>query len=222
MLASYQLATGTAFVNDVVLCETVWTLRTGYRLSRERIAEVLEDVVETALFVFEDRNLLREALRAYRAGSGDFSDYLFTGRWPDGLRNWVVTGLRVNLRLQAYAYLLLVTARYPSSSPALEPPPRPRVATKPSVAVVGTGKRTGKTAVAGHLAEVLARGERLAGAGDDHCADTRVVEQLAQRVTALEPHLLVEGVALPGSVPRDDGDAGVVLDEDGLSGHASR
>lgn len=37
-----------------------------------------------------------------------------------------------------------------------DPPPRPRVATKPSVAVIGTGKRTGKTAVAGHLARLLA------------------------------------------------------------------
>ena len=69
------------FIDDVVLCETAWTLRTGYKLSRERIAEVLEDVIETALFVFEDRNLLREALRAYRTGPGDFSDYVI------GLRN---------------------------------------------------------------------------------------------------------------------------------------
>ena len=35
------------------------------------------------------------------------------------------------------------------------PPPRPRLATKPSVAVVGTGKRTGKTAVAASLARLL-------------------------------------------------------------------
>ncbi|MDQ3662810.1 MAG: 2,3-diphosphoglycerate synthetase [Actinomycetota bacterium] len=35
------------------------------------------------------------------------------------------------------------------------PPPRPRVATKPSLAIVGTGKRTGKTAVAGFAARAL-------------------------------------------------------------------
>lgn len=69
------------FVDDVVLCETVWVLRTGYGLSHERISEVLEDLIETALFVFEDRNLLREALRAYRTGTGGFADYLI------GLRN---------------------------------------------------------------------------------------------------------------------------------------
>ena len=35
------------------------------------------------------------------------------------------------------------------------PPPRPRLSTKPSIAVIGTGKRTGKTAVAGFAARVL-------------------------------------------------------------------
>lgn len=41
------------------------------------------------------------------------------------------------------------------------PPNRPRLASKPSLAVVGTGKRTGKTAVAGFTARVLtAKGHR--------------------------------------------------------------
>jgi cyclic 2,3-diphosphoglycerate synthetase len=35
------------------------------------------------------------------------------------------------------------------------PPPRPRLATKPSIALIGTGKRTGKTAVAGFTARTL-------------------------------------------------------------------
>lgn len=35
------------------------------------------------------------------------------------------------------------------------PPPRPRLVTKPSLAIIGTGKRTGKTAVAGFVARAL-------------------------------------------------------------------
>lgn len=35
------------------------------------------------------------------------------------------------------------------------PPPRPHVCTKPSIAVIGTGKRTGKTAVAGFVARTM-------------------------------------------------------------------
>ncbi|HEX2023425.1 MAG TPA: hypothetical protein VHF00_01875 [Acidimicrobiales bacterium] len=38
----------------------------------------------------------------------------------------------------------------------LDPPPRPRLASKPTVAVVATGKRTGKTAVTSSLARLLA------------------------------------------------------------------
>jgi cyclic 2,3-diphosphoglycerate synthetase len=44
---------------------------------------------------------------------------------------------------------------YVGSDYRFDPPPRPRVATKPSIAVIGTGKRTGKTAVAAHLARLL-------------------------------------------------------------------
>jgi cyclic 2,3-diphosphoglycerate synthetase len=36
-----------------------------------------------------------------------------------------------------------------------DPPPRPRLANRPSLAVIGTGKRTGKTAVAGFIARAL-------------------------------------------------------------------
>lgn len=70
-----------------------------------------------------------------------FFAVLFTGRWPDGLRTWVVKGLRVNLRFQTYAYLL--TDEYPpfstddhaagtpsSGSPA-SPPPRPSETSPP-------------------------------------------------------------------------------------------
>jgi cyclic 2,3-diphosphoglycerate synthase len=39
-----------------------------------------------------------------------------------------------------------------------EPPHRPRLAARPSIAVIGTGKRTGKTAVAGYVARSLKAG----------------------------------------------------------------
>jgi hypothetical protein len=39
---------------------------------------------------------------------------LFTGAWPGGLRDWVLKGVRANLRLSAYGYLL--TDQYPPMS----------------------------------------------------------------------------------------------------------
>jgi len=40
-----------------------------------------------------------------------FFAVLFTGRWPAGLRDWVLKAMRASLRLNAYAYLL--TDEYP-------------------------------------------------------------------------------------------------------------
>jgi cyclic 2,3-diphosphoglycerate synthetase len=65
-----------------------------------------------------------------------------------------VVDARGRLRLAATA--LLAGVAYQGADFRLAPPPRPRVATKPTVAVVGTGKRTGKTAVSAHLARTLA------------------------------------------------------------------
>ena len=64
-----------------------------------------------------------------------------------------VIDARARLRLVARA--LAAGAVYAGADFRFDPPPRPRLATKPSVAVIGTGKRTGKTAVSAQLARVL-------------------------------------------------------------------
>lgn len=59
-------------------------------------------------------------------------------------------------RLRLASGVLLAGIPYQGADFRFDPPPRPRVATKPTLAVIGTGKRTGKTAVSAHLARVLA------------------------------------------------------------------
>jgi cyclic 2,3-diphosphoglycerate synthetase len=61
---------------------------------------------------------------------------------------------RVRLRLAARA--LAAGVSYIGADFRFEPPARPRLAAKPTIAVIGTGKRTGKTAVSAHLARFLA------------------------------------------------------------------
>ncbi len=59
-----------------------------------------------------------------------------------------------------------------------DPPPRPRIAARPTIAIIGTGKRSGKTAVAAFAARTLAaRGMRVAivAMGRGGPAETRVV-----------------------------------------------
>ena len=63
--------------------------------------------------------------------------------------------LDARLRLRLVARALSAGAAYAGADFRFDPPPRPRLASKPTVAVIGTGKRTGKTAVSAHLARVL-------------------------------------------------------------------
>jgi predicted nucleic-acid-binding protein len=67
-------------IDDIVLCELVWVLRGAYRFNRTTIAATLDRILGTALFSFEDRDLLKRALVQYRDGEGDFADYVIGAR----------------------------------------------------------------------------------------------------------------------------------------------
>ncbi len=65
----------------VVVCELVWVLRGAYRFGKQTVAEAVARILDAAQFSVEDRDLLRDALEAYRGGQGDLADYVL------GLRN---------------------------------------------------------------------------------------------------------------------------------------
>lgn len=58
-------------------------------------------------------------------------------------------------RMLLASHALARGVAYAGADFRFDPPPRPRLVTKPSVAVVATAKRSGKTALAGHLARVM-------------------------------------------------------------------
>ena len=66
-----------------------------------------------------------------------------------------VVGYRERMRIASLT--LSKGARYLGSDFEFEPPELHNVSEKPSLAVIGTGKRVGKTAVSGYLARLLAR-----------------------------------------------------------------
>lgn len=70
----------TFFVCSPVMCELVWVLDAAYGHDRDEIVEVLEQVLRTRQFVFEDKDLLWQALSDYREQKGDFADYLIGRR----------------------------------------------------------------------------------------------------------------------------------------------
>jgi predicted nucleic-acid-binding protein len=63
-------------VNNAVLCELVWVLRTAYEYSREEIARALDHILATAQFDIERADEARQALRDYQSTRADFSDAL--------------------------------------------------------------------------------------------------------------------------------------------------
>lgn len=65
-----------AFVNRIVLCETVWTLDRTYGYSRHDIARIVEGMLLARAFEVEDRERVFAALAVYRTRNVGFSDAL--------------------------------------------------------------------------------------------------------------------------------------------------
>lgn len=65
------------FIANIVLCELVWVLRgANYRFQKDEIINVLEAMLHSAAFEFENRSTVDRALQRYKRGKADFSDYL--------------------------------------------------------------------------------------------------------------------------------------------------
>lgn len=64
------------FVCREVAIELVWVLQRTYGLSRERVAEVLEELIATEELEFESADDALRAAFAYRRGDAGFSDLM--------------------------------------------------------------------------------------------------------------------------------------------------
>jgi predicted nucleic-acid-binding protein len=63
-------------VQPLVLCELAWVLESAYGIGKKELLEVFERVLRTAQFEIPGKDLVWRSLADYRAGKGDFSDYL--------------------------------------------------------------------------------------------------------------------------------------------------
>lgn len=64
------------FINNIVLCETVWVMQRAYKLSRADIVNALDHILSGSQFEFEDKGVVLLALQRMRSGKADFADYL--------------------------------------------------------------------------------------------------------------------------------------------------
>lgn len=65
------------FICNVVLCEIVWVLKSKpYEYSLAEIMQVLELMLQSPKFKFENRSNIYQAIALSKKGSVDFADYL--------------------------------------------------------------------------------------------------------------------------------------------------
>jgi predicted nucleic-acid-binding protein len=67
-------------LNDVVIAETVWTLRGKYNTTKPDLLRMLRAVFDTASFAFESRPILVDALARYELSPADFPDCLIAAK----------------------------------------------------------------------------------------------------------------------------------------------
>jgi len=65
-----------AFVSLVVLAETVWVLESRYRLTKQEILSVLQQLLSAPHFLLAESDVVRAAVAVYAKNSLDFSDAL--------------------------------------------------------------------------------------------------------------------------------------------------
>jgi predicted nucleic-acid-binding protein len=63
-------------VTDVVLCELDWVLRRSYRASRTELLAILDGLLNRRPFVFQDRDLVNQAVEGFRQGRQEFADLI--------------------------------------------------------------------------------------------------------------------------------------------------
>lgn len=66
----------TLHVNQIVLAEALWTLKSSYGYDREHIATFVEAILGNTAFDIEDATAVEDALSMFISGKADFPDCL--------------------------------------------------------------------------------------------------------------------------------------------------
>ena len=64
------------FINYIVICELVWVLEKCYNTSKQKIIQIIEQILHTAQLKVHNSQIVWLSLNDFRKGSADFSDYL--------------------------------------------------------------------------------------------------------------------------------------------------
>jgi predicted nucleic-acid-binding protein len=64
------------FINQLVLMETEWVLRSRYAVPKNQIIEAISGLLDSTDVKFEDEPVIEEALFIWKDGTADFADCL--------------------------------------------------------------------------------------------------------------------------------------------------
>lgn len=94
---------GQLFIPEVVVVETVWVLRSVYKVRQSRIIHMLQVLLQTSHLVLENSNLVDRAIIAFQRGRADLSDYLIREHADAAGCETVVTFDRKALKEDGYS-----------------------------------------------------------------------------------------------------------------------
>jgi predicted nucleic-acid-binding protein len=75
----YSCNESSIYINNIVLCEVIWVLESGYKYPKHQITNSLKLVLQTPEFAFDNHAIIVKALYEYEQSNGaDFSDILIS------------------------------------------------------------------------------------------------------------------------------------------------
>lgn len=79
LFTKYTGQEASLYINDIVICELVWILESGYSYTTTQIATALKLILRTPEFVFNNHELLTRSVIEYeRSNNVDISDIIIS------------------------------------------------------------------------------------------------------------------------------------------------
>lgn len=79
-LAALDATPESVLLNNVVLVETLWTLRRLYGFERSELQDLMEQLLSASTFCFENRQVVAQASKLFQSSTADFSDCLIAAQ----------------------------------------------------------------------------------------------------------------------------------------------
>lgn len=79
-LAALDAVPESVLLNNVVLVETIWTLRKAYGYDRSEMQSLVEQLLSVSTFCFENRQVVAQASVLFQSSAADFSDCLIVAQ----------------------------------------------------------------------------------------------------------------------------------------------